>query len=152
MKLTSELIKKINETVESLELEETYGEDAKMFNIVSAWGWATNPAYNPDTANNGGGYWQFAGGVVVDLNGRLVTVEVDDMSCGDFGSRRYVDISTDGFRWQFVDGTMGDASIDAPEEVADILASASGVLGIDAWALVYDARGAADLCARQEVC
>ena len=123
-----------------------------MFDLISAWGCSTNPAYNPDSANNGGGYWQFAGGVVVDLNGRLVTVEVDDTSCGDFGSRRYVDISTDGFRWQFVDRTMDDASIDAPEDVADILDSASGVLGIDAWALVYEARGAADLCAHQEVC
>ena len=49
------------------------------------------------------------------------------------------------------DGTMGDASIDAPEEVADILDSASGVLGVDALALVCEAREAADLCARQEV-
>lgn len=55
--------------------------------IVSAWGWATNPAYDPDTANNGGGYWQFAGG-----------------------------------------------------------------LGVDAFALVCEAREASDLCARQEVC
>lgn len=53
--------------------------------IVSAWGWATNPSYNPDTANNGGGYWQFA-----------------------------------------------------------------GVLGVDALALVCEAREAADLCARKE--
>ncbi len=58
-----------------------------MFNIVSAWGAQTNPHYDPDTANNGGGYWQFSGGIVVDLNGQLVTVEVDDTSCGDFGSR-----------------------------------------------------------------
>lgn len=77
--------------------------------IVSAWGWATNPAYDSDTANNG------------------------------------------GCHWRYVDGTMDDASIDAPEEVEDILASASGVLGVDAFALVCEAREAADLCARQEV-
>lgn len=119
--------------------------------IVSAWGWATNPAYNPDAANNGGGYWQFAGGLVAEINGQLVAVEVDDASCGDFGSCVYVDIIADGYHWRYADGTMGDASIDAPEEVADILDSASGVLGVDAFALVCEAREAADLCARQEV-
>ena len=119
--------------------------------IVSAWGWATNPAYGPDTANNGGGYWQFAGGLVAKINGQLVAVEVDDQSCGDFGSRIYVDIISDGYHWRYVDGTIGDASIDAPEEVADILDSASGVLGVDALALVCEAREAANLCAMQEV-
>lgn len=119
--------------------------------IVSAWGLATNPAYNPDTANNGGGYWQFAGGLVAEINGQLVAVEVDDASCGDFGSRVYVGIIADGYHWRYVDGTMDDASIDAPEEVEDILASASGVLGVDAFALVCEAREAADLCAMQEV-
>lgn len=119
--------------------------------IVSVWGLATNPAYDPDTANNGGGYWQFAGGLMAEINGQLVAVEVDDQSCGDFGSRVYVDIIADGYHWRYADGTMGDASIDAPEEVADILDSASGVLGVDAFALVCKAREAADLCARQEV-
>lgn len=121
------------------------------FNIASAWGVPTNPAYNPDTANNGGGYWQFAGGLVAEINGQLVAVEVDDQSCGDFGSRVYVDIIAGGYHWRYADGTMDDASIDAPEEVADILASASGVLGVDALALVCEAYEAANLCAMQEV-
>lgn len=122
-----------------------------MFKILSAWGRATNPAYDSDTANNGGGYWQFAGGLMAEINGQLVAVDVDDASCGDFGSRVYVAIIADGYHWRYADGTMDDASIDAPEEVADILASASGVLGVDALALVCEAREAADLCARQEV-
>ena len=122
-----------------------------MFQILSAWGRATNPAYDSDTANNGGGYWQFAGGLMAEINGQLVAVDVDDASCGDFGSRVYVAIIADGYHWRYADGTMDDASIDAPEEVADILASASGVLGVDALALVCEAREAADLCARQEV-
>lgn len=83
-----------------------------MFNIVSAWGAQTNPHCNLDTANNGGGYWQFSGGVVADLNnGQLVTVEVDDTSCGDFGSRVYFSVTADGFCWRFSDGTMDDASL-----------------------------------------
>lgn len=122
-----------------------------MFKILSAWGRATNAAYDSDTANNGGGYWQFAGGLMAEINGQLVAVDVDDASCGDFGSRVYVAIIADGYHWRYADGTMDDASIDAPEEVADILASASGVLGVDALALVCEAREAANLCAMQEV-
>ena len=96
--------------------------DTVMFNILSAWGWGTNPAYDPDTASNGGGYWQYAGGIVADVNGQLVTVEVDNTSCGDFGSRYYVDVIADGYHWRFVGGTMADASIDAPEEIDAVLA------------------------------
>ena len=79
--------------------------------------------------------------------GHLVTVEVDNTSCGDFGSRYYVDVLADGYHWRYADGSMDDASIDAPEEIDDVLASISGVLGVDASGLI-----AADLCARQEVC
>lgn len=120
-----------------------------MFNIVSVWGMPTNPKYNPDTANNGGGYWQFSGGIVVDLNGQLVTVDVDDTSCGEFGSRYYAGIFADGFGWQLVDGSMDDSSIDADGEIEDILDSASIILGVDAWTLVCEARAAASLCARR---
>lgn len=120
-----------------------------MFNIVSVWGMPTNPKYNPDTANNGGGYWQFSGGIVVDLNGQLVTVDIDDTSCGEFGSRYYAGIFADGFGWQLVDGSMDDSSIDADGEIEDILDSASIILGVDAWTLVCEARAAASLCARR---
>lgn len=122
-----------------------------MFNIVSAWGMPTNPKYDPDTANNGGGYWQFAGGIVGDLNGQLVTVEVDDTSCGDFGSRVYFSVTADGFCWRFSAGTMDDASIDTSEDVFGVLRSISGVLGVDAEALISAALNAANICA-WEVC
>jgi len=122
-----------------------------MLNIVSAWGVPTNPAYNPDTANNGGGYWQFSGGIVADLDGQTVTVEVDDTSCGDFGSRVYYDVAADGYRWWVSDGSMDDASIDAPEDVDAVLASISGVLGVDAEALISAARDAASICAWEGV-
>ena len=122
-----------------------------MFNIVSAWGAQTNLHYNPDTANSGGGYWQYAGGIVADIGGQLVTVEVDDTSCGDFGSRYYVDVIADGYHWRFSDGTMDDASIDAPAEIDAVLASISGVLGVDAEALISAALNAANICA-WEVC
>ena len=122
-----------------------------MCNIVSAWGAQTNLHYNPDTANSGGGYWQYAGGIVADIGGQLCTVEVDDTSCGDFGSRYYVDVIADGYHWRFSDGTMDDASIDAPAEIDAVLASISGVLGVDAEALISAALNAANICA-WEVC
>jgi hypothetical protein len=122
-----------------------------MFNIVSAWGAQTNLHYNPDTANNGGGYWQYAGGIVADIGGQLVTVEVDDMSCGDFGSRVYFSVTADGFCWNFSDGTMDGASVDTSEDVLGVLRSISGVLGVDAEALISAALDAANICA-WEVC
>ena len=123
---------------------------AQASRMLSVWGYPTNPAYSPDTANDGGGYWQFAGGIVAEINVQLVTVEVDDSSCGDFGSRYIVDIFADGYAWSFCDGGMDDAAIDTPEHVEDVLDSASSVLGVDAWALVCEARDAASLCARRE--
>lgn len=116
-------------------------------NIIFAWGNPTNPAYDSETANNGGGYWQYAGGILADVNGQLVTVEVDDLSCGDFGSRIFVDVSADGFCWHTNFGTMDDASIDTLDEINTIYASISGVLGVDANALVRKSIRAASLCA-----
>lgn len=57
----------------------------------------------------------------------------------------------DGFCWRFSDGTMDDASIDTPEDVLGVLRSISGVLGVDAEALISAALNAANICAR-EVC
>lgn len=43
--------------------------DARM---ISFWGYETNPCANPDTANNGGGYSQPSGGILVALeNGSI---------------------------------------------------------------------------------
>lgn len=113
-----------------------------MFNIVSVCGMPTNPKYNPDTANNGGGYWQFAGGILADISGHLVTVDIVNTSCGDFGSRYYVDVLADGYHWRFAGGTMADASIDAPEEI-------DAVLGVNAADLMFAALDAAYICAQE---
>ncbi len=48
---------------------------------------AVNRGYNPDTANNGGGYFQPSGTVTVQTERGIATIDVDDTSCGDFGSR-----------------------------------------------------------------
>lgn len=116
-------------------------------NIRSAWGVPTNEAFNVETSENGGGYWQYAGGIVANVGGQLVVVEVDDASCGDFGSRIYVSVACDGYEWRVCIGTMDDACIDSPDEADAIFSSIAGVLGIDAGDLIGAAGDAANLCA-----
>ena len=116
--------------------------------IVSFWGCETNPYANRDTANNGGGYSQPSGGILVALeNGEFLTVTVDDMSCGDFGSRVFWDVtSTDGRNWGGCYGSMDDTAIDW-EWSENSLDSISGVYGIDARAMLSDAILAAHIAA-----
>lgn len=108
--------------------------------MVSFWGCEGNPYANPDTANNGGGYSQPYGGILVSLeNGEFLTVTIDDMSCGDFGSRiGWAIESTDGRSWGGCYGTMDDAMVDN-EWSEDSLDSVSGVYGINARAMLHDA-------------
>ena len=63
----------------------------------------------------------------------------------------YLSVTADDFCWRFSDGTMDDASIDTPEDVFGVLRSISGVLGVDAEALISAALNAANICAL-EVC
>lgn len=130
--------------------EEPTAWEEPMFGVLSAWGLPTNSAYDPRTANNGGGYWQYAGGILAEVGGELVTVEVDNQSCGDFGTRIYIEVFTGEFNWCVGIGSMDDVSIQEPEEIDEIYASISGVLGIDAAVLIREAIDAADLCAWQE--
>ena len=76
-----------------------------------------------------------------------LTVTVDDMSCGDFGSRIGWDIySSDGRRWGGCYGTMDDAMVDN-EWTEESLDSVSGVYGIDARAMLLDAIHAVHIAA-----
>lgn len=77
-----------------------------------------------------------------------MAVEIDDSSCGDFGSRVSVSIEADAHKWCWTTGTMDDASIATRAEEDSILASISGVLGLDALAdLVRPAIAAMDWAA-----
>ena len=118
--------------------------------IVSIWGYPTNPYYDPDKAANGGGYWQYYGGGVLDLNGELVVLELYDDSVGDFGSRWGFAVSASGYCWRANCGNADDASIDAPEDIDAVCASISGVLGIDIMAVVDEVAPVIDECARRQ--
>ena len=75
--------------------------------ITSIWGEQTNPFYSPETANNGGGYFQPEGGAIVRLStGQAVTVYYSDTSCGDFGTRRSWAVYAPLYGWQWCEDTM----------------------------------------------
>lgn len=77
--------------------------------MISAWGQAED--YNSSCCNNGGSYYQPQGGVLYRVGDQLVTVDVDDTSCGDFGIRVWATISTDSHKWAICYGSMDDAAI-----------------------------------------
>lgn len=66
----------------------------KHLNLVLVHAEQGNPYYDPETANNGGGYDQPQ--LVYEDTANCVEVIVDDSSCGDFGERYDVTILKDG--------------------------------------------------------
>lgn len=119
-------------------------------NIISAWAEETNPFANSTFANNGGGYSQPYSGYILDMGGRvgLLCVEVEDYSCGDFGTRVNVEIDVPAvqMRWSVCIGTMDDTAIDDPEEVEDVENSILGVTGLGLGDLIALGREVADVC------
>ena len=123
----------------------------------AVWG-TPSGAYDPDTANNGGGYWQFYGGAKFSaVNGQVIIVEVQDTSCGDFGTRIWYDITvqsaTKALEWHVNTGTMDDASIDSQETIDAVFAAISGELGIlpeDVYDMLCDAHLGANEVAWRE--
>lgn len=119
-----------------------------LYKVVSAWGWETNPFANSATSNDGGGYPQPYSGYLLETDHGIVVVEVDDKSCGNFGTRIYVDVDAIdvGMRWYVNIGDMDDASIYPEEVVEDISDSIWGVLGLELWDLIALGREVADVC------
>lgn len=102
--------------------------------LDAVWG-TPSGAYNPDTANNGGGYWQFYGGAKFSaVNGQIVIAEVQDTSCGDFGTRILYDITvqdaTKALEWHINTGSMDDASIDSEETIDAVFAAIAKELDV----------------------
>ena len=100
--------------------------------VVSVYGENVNSAYSPATCNNGGGYWQPCGVALISLDDeKLVTVEFDDLSCGDFGRRESFSVETDGFRWGWNFSSMDGEYSDTYSEIDAIIDSIGGVLHCD---------------------
>lgn len=124
---------------------------------ISCWGEASGN-YDPSTANNGGDYWQFVGGAMFATeDGHHVIIDVDDQSCGDFGTRRWYDITVQdvaaALTWGVNMGSMDDASIDPPEVIDAVLAAIAAELrtsSTDVEALIRQATRAASEVAWME--
>ena len=71
--------------------------------MISVWGCETNPFADGDTCNNGGGYFQPAGGAVWATPVGDVIVDWFDNSCGDFGDRwsAEITVAATGHEWRF---------------------------------------------------
>lgn len=80
--------------------------------VLSFWGKETNSCANADMCFDGGGYFQPAGGCLLDVPGcGKVVVEYGDYSCGGFGSREHWTVTApNGDRWFASIGSMEDCS------------------------------------------
>lgn len=101
-------------------------------NIISVSAENTNRFFDEATCCTGGGYWQFQGIVLMEIaNDTLVSVEIDNTSCGDLGYRKYYEITTDDLEWYWYDSNMDDAADTPLEDIVEILDSIEGIIGID---------------------
>lgn len=85
------------------------GKPLRVLSYVEAASYDPN---RPELANNGGNYPQ---PTIVVGNGN-VTVTIDDCSCGDFGSRIYVEVEAFGLEYHAAYGSM----LPEDEEYSDI--------------------------------
>lgn len=83
--------------------------DYKIKNVHADY----NHAYNPETANNGGGYWQFWGDCqIVTSTGAVINVEFNNSSCGDFGHRYNMKLMYDNDEFNIWEDNVSDYSDD----------------------------------------
>ena len=90
--------------------------------------------YDPSASFTGGSYFQPRGHVDVEVNGRTVTIHIDDLSCGWYGSRVRYSIG-DTIFWI---GSMDDNCID-PDYAAICISKLSYDYGCDFRAVIREA-------------
>lgn len=155
-----DLKEKRKEYGESLQLECTEGRYSPKglplylatvpVEMRAIWGTETNPFANPETAGDGGGYYQPTGGVsfyVPDVG--YVIVELSDMSCGDFGTREFWQVTVPKLElsWGWCEGSMDDACISTDETIENIYNSVWRVLGLNLDEVMPEVRRAVDTAA-----
>lgn len=88
--------------------------------------------YNPDTANNGGNYWQFGGSCTAELTGgTIISAELDDSSCGDFGRRSQLVLTVKGQKLVLWGDEISGRQEEAAEENTQTLIQLEHLLGCD---------------------
>lgn len=121
--------------------------------LESFWGRPTNPFYDLDKANDGGGYWQFEGGALfITNNGRPVVMEVRDDSCGWLGSRKEFHADVNGRKADVWWGTMEDFWHGEPTcRELKPLCSAARISIREARKMIWQAFAAANLAAEWQL-
>lgn len=95
-----------------------------------------NHGYNPEAANNGGGYWQFGGSCTVELTGgTIISAELDDSSCGDFGRRSQLTLTVKGQKLLLWEDEISKRTEEAAEENTQTLIQLEQLLGCDSRAV-----------------
>ena len=123
----------------------------KNFRTLCAWGHATNHFFDPEKSRDGGGYWQFSGGIFVKLpHGAQVVIEADDASCGWFGSCKSVTFLIGSRAFPLSWGTMDGGSKAPTCKSLRPLCSAARISYGTARELIREAFRAADLVAWNE--
>lgn len=118
--------------------------------MMNVWGEETNPFANGDLCNNGGGYFNPAGGAVWTTPVGDVIVDWYDDNCGDFGARwgAMITVAATGHEWRFgLDSVGRDPADDERWNVA----AAKGLYeatGLDADELLYSTSRAVAWAAR----
>ena len=118
--------------------------------LQCCWGRNLNPFYDPDTCNNGGGYWQPQGGAFLYIGRHPVVVEISDTSCGDFGTRKWVRVFSGTHDWEYYRNTMDDCG-DSPRKIYRIWDSIEGCLNCDMETLLDVVRAAIDTVAYRDM-
>lgn len=106
--------------------------------IKSLWGKFSDNYVRELPSNNNGNYPQPTGGAVFTVGDSEVVVLVSDTSCGDFGSRLMVFVYDGCHMWEICFGSL-EQDVEEEEYLYGAIASISGCLGINAWALVHEA-------------
>lgn len=90
-----------------------------------------NRSYNPEAANNGGNYWQFGGSCTAELADTIVSAELDDSSCGDFGRRSQLVLTVKGQKLVLWEDEISKQTEEAAEENTQALMQLEQLLGCD---------------------
>lgn len=111
--VVTEILEDVTGTNDEEAIEETIEANTCDVNVITA---DYNSCYDPSACCNGGGYWQPSGECIVRTTGGVVLhVKYEDTSCGDFGDRWSMGISSGAEEWYlYVDevGTDADRQAD----------------------------------------
>lgn len=107
---------------ELADIEANDADDEYSVEVKAVVGENTNANYDPDRANNGGGYWQPQGRALVRVGGKEMIVIYSDDSCGDFGRDETAAIKVGMWRYQVLYNVTMEDRIDTTMSVDEDIA------------------------------